>query len=280
MEVQWFPGHMAKALRDVKERLKLVDMVIEVCDARIPASSRNPVLDEILGLKPRLILLNKSDLADGTITDKWIESFGSAGINSMASEGTDRNSARKTISACLSICSDKLERAKERGQLVRPVRAMVVGIPNSGKSSIINSISARKAAITSDKPGVTRSPQWIRAGNEMELMDMPGVLWPKIGTIEGQILLAAIGSVKDSVIDVVEVAFASMRIVARLYPELLETRYKIHVEKDITAEDFEKAALLRGCVRSGGKADLERFSNIFLDELRAGKAGRMTFERP
>ncbi len=279
MDVRWFPGHMAKALRDTKDRLKLVDMVIEVCDARIPVSSRNPVLNGIMAGKPQLIVLNKSDLAEERFTAEWIDHFSSQGISAISTEGTDRASIKKLISACVGICSDKINRAKEKGQLMRPVRAMVVGIPNSGKSSIINTISARKAALTSDRPGVTRSPQWIRSGDKLELMDMPGVLWPKIDSRKGQILLAATGSIRDSVLDITEVAFEAMKIMSDLYPEFLNSRYRVLAEGEITFGIFEEAALKRGCVRSGGHPDTERFANVFLDEFRAGKPGRMTFER-
>ncbi len=280
MDIQWFPGHMAKALRDTKDKLKAVDMIVEVCDARIPVSSRNPVLNEMISGKPRLIVLNKSDLAEERFNQEWMEYFRSEGYTAVCVWGTDRVSARKIIAMCLSICSDKIERARARGQLIRPVRVMVAGIPNSGKSSIINSISGRKSAQTSDRPGVTRMPQWIRAGKDIELMDMPGVLWPKIDSRDGQVLLAATGSIKDSVIDLTETAYRSMEIVKRLYPELLFSRYGIDPDHQLTPELFEQAALKRGCVRSGGRADLERFSGIFLDELRSAKAGRMTFERP
>ncbi|MHB1452412.1 MAG: ribosome biogenesis GTPase YlqF [Saccharofermentanales bacterium] len=280
MEVQWFPGHMAKALRETKDKLKLVDMVIETCDARIPVSSRNPRLDEILGEKPRLIVLNKSDLAEDRYTASWIEYFRSRNINAIAAEGTDRNSVKKIIDACTTICAEKIRRAIDKGQLIRPVRAMVVGIPNTGKSSIINTISARKATITSDRPGVTRSAQWVRSGDKLELMDMPGVLWPKIDRKESQILLAATGAIKDTVLDVTEIAYESMGIMWKLYPDLLTGRYRIEHEGVFDAEVFENAAKLRGCIRSGGKIDTERFANLFLDEFRSGKAGKMTFERP
>lgn len=280
MEVQWFPGHMAKALRETKDKLKLVDMVIETCDARIPVSSRNPRLDEILGEKPRLIVLNKSDLAEDRYTALWIEYFKSRNINAIAAEGTDRNSVKKIIDACTTICAVKIKRAIDKGQLIRPVRAMVVGIPNTGKSSIINTISARKVTITSDRPGVTRSAQWVRSGDKLELMDMPGVLWPKIDRRESQILLAATGAIKDAVLDVTEIAYDSMGIMWKLYPDLLTGRYKVEHDGVFDAEVFENAAKLRGCIRSGGKIDTERFANLFLDEFRSGKAGKMTFERP
>jgi ribosome biogenesis GTPase A len=280
MEVQWFPGHMAKALRETKDKLKLVDMVIETCDARIPISSRNPRLDEILGDKPRLVVLNKSDLAEERYTALWVDYFKSRNIHAIAAEGTDRASIRKLVDACTTICAEKIRRAKDKGQLIRPVRAMVVGIPNTGKSSIINTVSARKVAVVSDRPGVTRAAQWVRSGDTLELMDMPGVLWPKIDQRESQILLAATGAIKDAVLDVTEVAYDAMAIMWGLYPDLLTARYRIKPDAAFDNEAFEEAARQRGCLRSGGRVDTERFSNLFLDEFRSGKAGRMTFERP
>lgn len=280
MQVQWFPGHMAKAIKTTKERMKMVDMVIEVCDARIPDSSRNPVLDEIIGDKKRLLLLNKADLADEAVTEKWIEYLKEKGVPSLAVCGTNRKDAMKIVKKCKEICSEKIESAKAKGQIIRPVRVMVAGIPNTGKSSIINAIAGKKSAVTSDRPGVTRSPQWIRSADGMELMDMPGILWPKIDSEHSQALLAATGAIKDSIIDIEEIAYIAMGVMFVSYPNLLKERYKLDLPGKYDQEVFYKAALKRGCVRSGGKPDTERFANIFLDELRAGKPGKMTFEMP
>lgn len=280
MVVQWFPGHMAKTLKDTRERLKLVDMVIEICDARIPRSSQNPSIDEIISDKSRLLVLNKADLADGKYNKVWIDYFESMDIKAVYTNGMDKNSVRKITEACSVICAEKIKNAKAKGARIRPVRAMVVGIPNTGKSSIINSLAGRKVAMTSDKPGVTRSPQWVRAGDQIELMDMPGVLWPKIESKEGQILIASTGAVKDTVLDTTEIAYETMKIIYKLYPEFLALRYKVEFSEKFDYELFEQAAKKRGCIRSGGKIDIDRFSNIFLDEFRAGIIGAMTFERP
>lgn len=280
MEINWFPGHMAKALRDVKESLKKVDMVIETCDARIPYSSRNPELDKILGTKPRILVLNKSDLAEDAVTREWIQEFESQGIRTISIEGTNKGTMKRLKDACLTLCADKIERAMSKGRLIRPIRAMVVGIPNTGKSTIINTMAGRKIAATADMPGVTRSSQWVRTGNELELMDMPGVLWPKIDLRENQIRLAATGAIRDTILDNEEVAFETMKIIAALYPDRLKERYQIDPEEEVTFETFEAAAKKRGCILSGGRIDTKRFSILFLDEVRAGRLGKMTLERP
>lgn len=280
MEINWFPGHMAKALRKIEENLKLVDMVIETCDARIPQSSRNPALDEIIGDKPRLLVLNKADLADEIKTREWVTALNDKGIRAIAQNGMKIADTKVLKTECRTLCSAKIERAMQKGRRIRPVRAMVVGIPNSGKSTIINTLSKRKAAKTSDRPGITRAPQWIRAGEELELMDMPGVLWPKIDQRTGQILLAGTGAIRDTVIDSVEVAYEMMLLIAQLYPRILEQRYGIDFEEVSGYDAFELAAKKRGCVMSGGRIDEVRFSSVFLDEIRGGIAGRMTFERP
>ncbi len=280
MDINWFPGHMAKALREVKESLKKVDMVIEICDARVPLSSRNPEIDKILGTKPRILVLNKSDLAEETITKEWIKIFESEGVKSIAIEGINKATMKRLKDACLNLCSEKIERAKSKGRLIRPIRAMVVGIPNTGKSTIINTMSGRKIAATSDRPGVTRSSQWVRTDEHLELMDMPGVLWPNLGKRENQICLAATGAISDSVIDVIEVAYEAMLLLKKYYPERLAERYKIETDSGNEFEVFEEAAKRRGCLLSGGRVDTERFAVLFLDEIRGGKLGRMTLERP
>ena len=280
MEINWFPGHMAKALRDVKESLKKVDMVIETCDARIPYSSRNPELDKILGTKPRILVLNKSDLAEDALTRQWIQKFESQGIKTISLEGTNKATMKKLKDTCLTLCADKIERALNKGRLIRPIRAMVVGIPNTGKSTIINTMSGRKITATSDRPGVTRSSQWVRTDDHLELMDMPGVLWPKIEERDSQIRLAATGAIRDTLLDVVEVAYETMKLLMQYYPDRLMERYQIDSGASTGFETFETAAKKRGCILSGGRIDTERFAVLFLDEVRGGKLGKITLERP
>lgn len=280
ININWFPGHMAKALRTVEENLAKVDMIIETCDARIPFSSRNPALENIIGSKPRLLVLNKSDLADEEKTRKWIEKFFEDNITTIGLNGLDRNDSKKLKTECIKICKNKIDKAVSKGRRIRPVRAMVVGIPNTGKSTVINTMAGRKSARTSDKPGVTRALQWVRAGDNFELMDMPGVLWPKIDDEKSQILLSATGAIKDEVIDITQVAYRMMQIVSGIYPENIRKRYKVDFCEESEYEMFEEAARKRGCIMSGGRIDAERFSAVFLDEIRAAKAGRMTFEMP
>lgn len=280
MDINWFPGHMAKALRNIKDSMKKVDMVIETCDARIPFSSRNPELDKILGNKPRILVLNKSDLAQESFTAQWIKVFENMGIRTISLDGTNKANMKRLKDTCLELCAGKIERALGKGRLIRPIRAMVVGIPNTGKSTIINTMSGRKIAATSDRPGVTRSAQWVRTDDSLELMDMPGVLWPKIEKRENQICLAATGAIRDTVIDKVEVAYETMQLLLKYYPERLKERYLMDPAESAGFDTFEIAAKRRGCILSGGRVDTERFAILFLDELQGGKLGRLTLERP
>ncbi|MBO7452189.1 MAG: ribosome biogenesis GTPase YlqF, partial [Clostridiales bacterium] len=202
--INWFPGHMRKALNDVQENLKLVDIVFETCDARIPFSSRNPELDKIIGNKPRVVILNKSDLADPKATKAWIEYLKGKGVAAVALESTKKKGLDDLIKESRRLCADLLEKAAAKGRIGRPIRAMVVGVPNTGKSTLINALCGRKVAVTGDKPGVTRAPKWVKTDGQLELMDMPGVLWPKIATKRSQLVLTATGAVKQEVTDSVE----------------------------------------------------------------------------
>ena len=211
-DINWFPGHMRKALNETGERLKLVDLVYETCDARIPFSSRNPELDKIIGTKPRIVILNKADLADPSKTSRWIESFESDNTRACALESTHKKGFDKLNAITMEMMKDKLEKAAEKGRIGRPVRVMVVGAPNTGKSTIINALAGRKAAVTGDKPGVTKDFKWIMTGGRLELMDMAGVLWPRIANAKSGICLTALGSVKEEITDVVKVAYETMKI--------------------------------------------------------------------
>jgi ribosome biogenesis GTPase A len=227
-----------------------------------------------------LLVLNKADLADEDQTKCWIMAFESAGIRAIALNSMKTADTNILKRECVAVCADKIERALQKGRLIRPVRAMVAGIPNTGKSTLINTLSKKKVAIVSDRPGVTRVPQWIRAGDQLELMDMPGVLWPRIDHRQERILLAATGAIRDAVIDKVEVAYEMFCIIARLYPQNLNDRYGIDPITHFGYETFEEAAKKRGCVLSGGRIDEERFASVFLDEIRSGIAGKMTYESP
>ena len=290
-DINWFPGHMRKALNDTKALLPQVDMVIETCDARIPFASRNPELSQIIGKKPRLIVLNKADLADPAKTSQWIEALRKENTSAVAVEATNRKGLDKVVSESVKLCKDVLERAEAKGRTGRPVRAMVVGVPNTGKSTLINALAGRKAAVTGNKPGVTRDPKWIKTSGRLELMDMPGVLWPKIQSHRMGVCLSAAGSVKDEVNDLVAVAYDTMKMLNDLYPDLMEVRYGIDLsEFEVTADEFGysdkdyelflEMAKKRGCIMSGGRIDEDRFAKLLLDDFRTGRIGRISLEIP
>ena len=247
-DLSWFPGHMAKTLRSIAEKLQQVDLVIETCDARIPFSSRNPELDRILGNKPRLILLNKADLAEEKKTAEWIAFMKGAGTDAIASDSLHRKGLEKVRDAAVALCSGRLERAAEKGRIFRPVRAMVVGIPNTGKSTLINSLTGKKAAKVEDRPGITRGAQWIRGEGILELMDMPGVLWPQLGSLHRRLRLAATGAIRDDVMEPEELALATLAMVAALYPEALRRRYSLEDLSLPPSALLEAAARRRGCI--------------------------------
>jgi ribosome biogenesis GTPase A len=289
-DINWFPGHMRKALNETGERLKLVDLVYETCDARIPFSSRNPELDKIIGAKPRIVILNKAALADPSKTSRWIESFESENTRACALESTHKKGFDKLNAITMEMMKDKLEKAAEKGRIGRPVRVMVVGAPNTGKSTIINALAGRKAAVTGDKPGVTKDFKWIMTGGRLELMDMAGVLWPRIANAKSGICLTALGSVKEEITDVIKVAYETMKIMIGIYPDLLKERYGVDIEinesedagyyQDPYYDLFLAMAKKRGCIMSGGRIDEERFARLFLNDLREGRTGRITLEMP
>ncbi|MBO4460511.1 MAG: ribosome biogenesis GTPase YlqF [Clostridiales bacterium] len=290
-KINWFPGHMRKALNDTKALLPQVDMVIETCDARIPFSSRNPELSNIIGSKPRLIVLNKADLADPAKTSQWIEALRKENTVAVAVESTNRKGLDKVVSESVKLCKEILERAEAKGRTGRPVRAMVVGVPNTGKSTLINALAGRKAAVTGNKPGVTRDPKWIKTSGRLELMDMPGVLWPKIQSKRMGVCLSAAGCVKDEVNDLLTVAYDTMKMLNELYPDLMEKRYGIDLaEFEATADEFGysdkdyelflEMAKKKGCIMSGGRIDEDRFAKLLLDDFRTGRIGRISLEIP
>lgn len=278
-DINWFPGHMRKALNDTKDKLKLVDLVYETCDARIPFSSRNPELSKIIGDKKRILILNKSDLADPNLTDEWIKYHIANGLPAVSLEAVDRKSIGKLTDLTMELMKETLEKASAKGRTGRPIRVMVVGVPNTGKSTLINSLAGKKAAVTGDKPGVTRQPKWIPTGGRLELMDMPGVLWPKLGSRKSQVILAATGAVKAEVTDVVEVAYDASNLLWEMYPSLMSDRYGEFEEGIDPYDRFQKMARSKGCLMSGGRIDEDRFSRLFLDDLRSGRIGRITFEK-
>lgn len=279
MNYQWYPGHMTKAKRMMQENIKLIDLIIELVDARIPMSSRNPDIDELGKGKARIILLNKSDLADAGLNQEWESFFKEKGyfvqqLNAKTGAGI------KNIQALVQeSCKEKIERDRKRGIINRPVRAMVVGIPNIGKSTFINSFAGKACAKTGNKPGVTKGKQWIRLNKNLELLDTPGILWPKFEDQKIGERLALIGSINDEILHVDELAVALIRNLKNSYLDLLEKRYDITIDED-AYDTLKKIAIARKCLQKGELPDVDRASSMLLEDFRSGKLGRITLERP
>ena len=279
MIVQWFPGHMAKTRRLIKENLTAVDAVCELVDARIPESSRNPELDEIVGSKPRIVLLNKCDLADPNATSRKIKELAAKGITALPVDCRSGKGLEKFQGAVREVLKDKIQANIDKGMGGKALRVMVVGIPNTGKSSFINRMAGKNRAKVADKPGVTRSNQWFAIGSGIELLDTPGVLWPKFEDPEVGFKLAFIGSVKDEILDSQEIAVRLLVVLQKNYPERLEERYKIKDFADL--EPYELLELIgakRGMLIRGGETDTERAAVMLLDEYRSGKLGKLTLD--
>lgn len=282
MELQWFPGHMAKTRRMISENLKLVDVVIELLDARLPLSSRNPEIDKILKNKPRIAVLNKCDIADETANKSWLEYFESIGITAFLADSRSGYGFSSLSPAIDKVLEEKFKRDKARGIKKHSVKMMIVGIPNVGKSSFINRLSSRNAAKTGDRPGITTAKQWIRIAGKYELLDTPGILWPKFESPECARRIAFTGGIKDEIMDVEELAFYLVGFLKEKYPQNLMERYKLD-EEDIELESWDLAELIgkkRGAVISGGEVDMHRTSMFILDDFRSARLGRITLERP
>lgn len=280
MHINWFPGHMKKTMELMQNNLKLVDMAVELLDARIPISSRNPQIDQIITDKPRVIALNKSDLADPTVTLQWIKFFKTVGINTIPINSLNGNGLDNLLDEIEVAAKPKLDALELRGIRRRPIRAMIVGIPNVGKSSLINRLTGKKSAKTGDKPGVTKGKQWVRLKGNIELLDMPGVLWPKFEDEDVALRLAYTGSIKDEVLDIETIALKLIEHLCLYFPEHIIGRYKIENIYDTALENMEAIAQKRGCILSGGRIDYARVANIVLDEFRSGQIGRITLESP
>ena len=281
LNIQWFPGHMAKARRMITESARMVDAVCEVIDARIPISSRNPELDSMVGNKPRMIILNRIDLANPEITRRWSMYFKSKGSAVLETDCKSGKGTTAFQSAVRSLLSEKIKSYAAKGQVGKSLRVMIVGIPNVGKSSFINRLAKRKAAEASDRPGVTRGKQWINLGSGIELLDTPGLLWPKFEDKTIGENLAFTGAVRDQIIDTETLAAHLMARLKETCPQCIEARYKFIPDDTMNGFELLKtAARKRGFLISGGDLDLERMSAVFLDEFRGGKLGRITLELP
>lgn len=280
-QIQWFPGHMTKTLRLMEKEIRNVDCVLQILDARIPLSSLNPEIERITAGKPHLYVLNKADLADPEITKQWLAYFTSAGAGCIAMDSKQRGRATATKSLIEKELSALMERRRNRGMVGAAIRVMIVGIPNVGKSTFINKVARRKAAAAGDRPGVTRGKQWITVDQGLELLDTPGILWPRFDSQEVGELLAITGAIKAEVLDRETLAANFMLRLARFYPDAVEQRYKFRPDPACNGfELLEQAAKKRGFLISGGEYDLERMAGVLLDEYRGGKLGRITLEMP
>ena len=281
MNIQWFPGHMTKAQRMIEENLSMVDAVCEILDARIPYSSRNPDIDRLAGDKPRLVILNRVDLADPQMTARWRKYFESRGLAILETDAKSGKGVGSFAPAVRRLMKDKLAAYEAKGQVGRPLRVMILGIPNVGKSTFINRVAGRKAAIAGDKPGVTRGKQWINIDQGLDLLDTPGILWPKFDSQEVGEMLAITNAIKADVLDKETLGANFMLRLRELYPKAIEERYKFVPDPDMNGfELLEQAAKKRGFLVSRGEYDIERMANTLLGEYHDGKLGRLTLEAP
>ena len=275
MHFQWYPGHMTKAKRAMQEDIKLIDVVIELVDARIPRSSKNPDIDELAKQKARVLLLNKSDMADAAVQGEWIRYYEQAGYLVLAVNAKKKNELKQINALIQEACKEKIE----RGILNRPVRAMIVGIPNVGKSTFINSFAGRACAKTGNKPGVTKGKQWIRLNKQVELLDTPGILWPKFEDQQVGQHLAFIGSIKDELIQSVDLALDLIEFLTKTYEGILNGHYNVQENLD-SVDILRQLAINRGCIQKGNEPNYEKAAYLLLDDFRNAKLGRITIERP
>ncbi|AOV08285.1 ribosome biogenesis GTPase YlqF [Sporosarcina ureilytica] len=281
MTIQWFPGHMAKARREVTEKLKLVDIVFELIDARLPLSSRNPMIDEVIHQKPRLLILNKADLADNAETTKWIQYFKEQGMDAVAINSFQGQGLQKVTKTAKEILAPKIERMQSRGIRPGAIRAMIVGIPNVGKSTLINRLAKRNIAKTGNTPGVTRAQQWIKYGKELELLDTPGILWPKFEDQVAGYKLALTGAIKDTLLNMDDLALFGLRFLEEHYPERLNEKYgltEIGESPDEILAVFDHIGQLRNVLTTGGEIDYDKVSELIVQDIRNEQLGKLTFD--
>lgn len=271
---------MAKARRQVTEKLKLIDIIFELVDARIPLSSRNPMIDEIIQHKPRLVLLNKADMADKHITKEWIEYFNKKGITAIAINSHAGTGLKEIVTNAQKLLSEKFDKLKAKGVKPRAIRAMIVGIPNVGKSTLINRLAKKNIAKTGNTPGVTKAQQWIKVGKELELLDTPGILWPKFEDQEVGLKLALTGAIKDSILNLEDVAIFGLRFLQEHYPQRLEERFHLEEFPEDIVLFFDQIGEKRGCLTARGEMDYDKVTDLIIREIRNEKLGALSFERP
>ena len=281
MNIQWYPGHMTKTVRMMSENISLVDVVVELIDARIPYSSKNPDIDNLAKNKKRIIVMNKTDRADPANTEVWKKWFEAKGFTVILADAVKGTGVNKVADTARTLMKDKIEREKARGRLFVPVRAMIVGIPNVGKSTFINKTVGKTTAKTGDKPGVTKGKQWIRIKKDFELLDTPGILWPKFEDEEVGLKLAMIGSINDNILDTETLCTEYINLMMVVNPNFIKNRYNVEFDTiDEPHDVLEKIAVSRGFIKKGGEPDCERTAKIVLDEFRGGKIGKITLEMP
>ncbi|MEB7771740.1 ribosome biogenesis GTPase YlqF [Kurthia gibsonii] len=278
MTIQWFPGHMAKARRQVTENLKLVDIVFELIDARLPMSSRNPMLDDIIHQKNRLLIFNKADMADEVQTKRWVQYFTDKGHHVVAVNSLDSKGLKRVVKAAEAVLKPKWDRMRAKGLKTRAIRAMIVGIPNVGKSTMINRLAKKNIARTGNTPGVTRSQQWIKVEKELELLDTPGILWPKFEDQEVGYKLALTGAIKDTITNMDDLAIYGLRFLEKYYPTRLEERYKITTVAEEVVETFDHIGRLRNVKAAGGEIDYDQVSELIVRDIRNEHLGKLTFD--
>lgn len=279
MEFQWYPGHMSKAKRAMQEDLKLINVIIELVDARVPLSSKNPDIDPMANGKSRIILLNKCDLADSSVTTRWKKYYEEKGFFVALVNSKNGKGVKQVNEVIQSACKEKIERDRRRGILNRPIRAMIVGIPNVGKSTFINSFAGKSCTKTGNKPGVTKGKQWIRLNKNVELLDTPGILWPKFEDQTVGLRLAFIGSIKDELSNQYELCMLLMQYLGEHYPKAIPDTYQIEPAEN-EVELLERVAKRRGCLKAGGEYDLDKAANYVIDDFRNGRLGCISLEQP
>lgn len=280
MTIQWFPGHMAKARREIEEKMKLIDIVIELVDARIPQSSRNPMLDQVIKDKPRLLVLNKVDLADENVTRAWIRYFEQQGMNVISVNSKKGQGMKEIIQSSREMLQEKREKLVAKGVKNRPIRALIVGIPNSGKSTLINRMAKKNIAKTGNRPGVTTQQQWIKVGKDFELLDTPGILWPKFEDESVGLRLAATGAIKDQLLDFTDIATFLLTYYKKEYPDRLKERYDLKELPEDIVLLYEEIGKRRGCFIRKNEIDYEKVAELLIRETRNGQLGRLSFEKP